>query len=86
LEGVVSLQSTGTGVLGISFFKNGNIIAESEQRQGVTSQGGVDRAGAIPFHCLTQLVAGDYVEVYVKNISNTNNLTVDDLNVIIHEM
>jgi hypothetical protein len=86
LEGVISLQSTATDVLAVSFFKNGSLIPCTEQKQGVTSQGGVNRAGAIPFQCLTQLVAGDYIEVYVKNITNNNNLTLDDLNVIVHEM
>jgi hypothetical protein len=86
LEGIVSLQSSATNVLGISFFKNGSLIPCSEQRQGVTSQGGVDRAGAIPFQCIAELALGDYIEVYVKNITGTNNITLDNLNVIIHEM
>jgi hypothetical protein len=86
LEGIVSLQSTATDVLGVSFFVNGALLPCSEQRQGVTSQGGVDRAGAIAFQCLAQLVAGDYIEVYVKNITSANNITLDNLNVIISEM
>jgi hypothetical protein len=85
IEGVTSLQSTDNNVLAVAFFKNGVLIPCSEQKQVVVSHGGSDLASAIPFQCLTQLDPSDYLEVYVKNMTAANNVTIDNLNVIITE-
>lgn len=86
LEGIVSLESGNNNVLGVAFFKNGSIIACSEQKQVTSTHGGVELASAIPIQCLTELTPGDFIEVYVKNISATNNITLDNINFIITEL
>ena len=86
LEGMVSVEGTNNDVVSVAFFKNGSIIPQSTQQSVVTTSGGDFKASAIGFQSLIQISTGEYVEVYIKNNTNANNLTLDNLNVIITEL
>lgn len=83
VEGIVSLSSGANNSLRVAFFKNGSLWPCSEQ-DGVAGAGG--RTVAIPFHCLMELGSGDYVEVFVRNMSGTSAVVTDNVNVILTEM
>lgn len=83
LEGILSASSGNNNVIHVAFFKNGNLWPCSEQDSAV---GGTGKSTAIPFHCLIELATNDYVEVYVKNASSANNITLDNVNVIVQQL
>lgn len=64
---------------GFSFYKNGSLIAESEKILTADSAG---RAGVFAIQAIIDLVSGDFVEVFVRNVSNTADVTISHLNVI----
>ena len=47
---------------------------------------GSGKGDTIPFHCMTDMVDGDYIEVYVANISGARDVTLENMNVIISEL
>jgi len=44
---------------------------------------GANRSSAITSHTIVQLQTDDYIEIFVTNKTNTNNVVVEDLNVIV---
>ena len=78
--GVSSFISGNNNVIGFNFFKNGTIINSNLSKATANSSG---RAENITFQTITNLSENDYIEVYVQNKSGTQNITVEDLNVII---
>lgn len=83
MEGICSVSSGNNNEIHVAFFKNGSIVPCSEQSV-VTS--GAGKSGAVPFQCLVELSANDYVEVFVKNSTSATNVTLSKLNVIITEL
>lgn len=83
MEGIISLSSGNNNVLHAAFFKNGTLLPCSEQSSVASPSG---RMGNIPFHCLVSLDLNDYVEVYVKNVTTSGNITIENINVIITEI
>ena len=83
LEGVLSVSAGNNDEVHAAFFKSGVLFPCSEQ-EAVMGSGG--KNNAIPFHCVAELNTNDYVEVWVKNASNTTNITLDNVNVIVTEL
>jgi hypothetical protein len=83
LEGITSVTSGNNNVIHVAFFKNGALWPCSEQ-ENTTGVGG--RATAVPFHCLIELAENDFIEVYVKNATGANNITLDNVNVIVKQL
>lgn len=83
MQAIVSLSSGNNNDIHLAFFKNGVIIPCSEQ-EVTTSSGG--KAQVIPIQCSTDLYTGDYIEVYVKNRTATNNVTIDNFNSLINQL
>jgi hypothetical protein len=83
VEGIISVSAGSNQTIHAAFFKNGVLHPCSEQ-SAITS--GSNRVQAIPFHCLVELGTDDYIEVWVKNQANTNDITLDNVNVIITEI
>jgi hypothetical protein len=63
--------------------KNGVVIDSS---QGSATTSGNARAENIKCHTIVQLVPGDYIEFFVANGTNANDITGQDLNVIIEAL
>lgn len=80
MEGISSVSSGSNNVIHFSFYKNGSIIPCSEQDVTIGSSG---RANACPFHCVTTMVDGDYIEVWVKNGSSSTSIVLQHVNVIL---
>jgi hypothetical protein len=83
MEGIVSLGAGNNQEIHVAFFKNEALFPCSEQSV-VTSAAG--RRNGVPFQCLIELEENDFVEVYVKNQTATNNITLGNLNVIIKQL
>lgn len=83
IEGIVSLSAGNNNEVHVAFFKNEQLYPCSEQ-SFVTSSGG--KSSAIPFHCVIELQQNDYIEVWVKNASSSNSITLKNINVIISEL
>jgi len=83
IEGIISVSAGSNQTIHAAFFKNGVLHPCSEQ-SAITS--GSNRIQAIPFHCLIGLNTDDYIEVWVKNQANTNDIILDNVNVIITEI
>ena len=66
--------------VGIYISKNGTILPESEIYITTNASG---RAENATVQSLVQVVATDYVEVWVENSTSATNITVSDLNVIV---
>lgn len=83
LEGIVSVESGNNNQIHVAFFKNGELHPCSEQEVTTSGNG---RASNIAFHCLIQLALNDYVEVWVKNVTATTAITLDNVNVIVTQL
>jgi len=70
--------------VGAGFFQNDTLIPCSEQK-GIAGVAAQDEFTVIPFHCVTELEPGDYVEVWVRNLTDEAGIKLDNINVIITE-
>jgi hypothetical protein len=86
VSGIASLSAGNSTEIHVAIFKNGAIWPCSEQSAVTIFKGGQNKASAIPFQCTVQLDAGDYLEVYVKNEDNTDNITLLNVNVIAEKL
>ena len=83
LECNTSVSANNNDLVQCSFFKNGVLIPCSVGEM-VMSSGG--KGSTIAFHCMTDMLDGDYIEVWVKNVNSTTNITLDVFNVILTEL
>jgi hypothetical protein len=83
IEGIVSVVAGNNQEIHAAFFRDGVLYPCSEQS---TITGTGNRTNAIPFHCVIELQQSQYVEVWVKNQSGTNDITLKNVNVIITEL
>ena len=60
--------------------KNGTILPESEQSRKIAN--GADR-GSISISGVVQLAPNDYVEVWVENINDATDITIESMNLLI---
>lgn len=81
----LSFESGNNNVCEFGFFdsKLNDIRQPSIARATANASG---RAEDITLHCVVQHSQGDYLEVWCRNTSATNNITVTELNFIIHEI
>ena len=83
IEGIIAISSGNNQEIHASFFKNNSLYPCSEQST-ITSSGG--KSTAFPFHCVVELQTNEYVEVFVKNQTSTDNITLNNVNVIVKEL
>jgi len=84
MEGIGSIKcAQGSTEIHMAFFKNGILIPCSEQSGYTVTHGQNSFSSAVPFQCIFNLSEGDFLEVYVKNTTNTTSITLINLNVII---
>jgi hypothetical protein len=79
---IVSVISGSNNIIHIAFFKTGNIIASTEQDLTTSSNGEI----TIPIQGITEVLPGDYIEVWVKNEAHTTPVTLNHFNVIVAEL
>lgn len=77
-----AITTNATTIL-IRIAKNGVTIAESEA-QATTSATG--RNESFPCQAIVELTANDYLEVWIANATNANNLLVTELNMIVEAL
>ena len=82
LEGVIAFNGTNNDEVHVCFFKNGSQIPCSKGTMVIRGTGG----NTISFHCMTDMVDGDYIEVYVSNQTGARNVTLENMNVILTEL
>ena len=75
----VSLFSGNNRVIGVYVAKNGVVIPSSEM---YSTTSGTGRAESVTCQTILELNENDYIEMWVENSSNSNNITVEYLNVI----
>ena len=80
---VISLFSGNNNVIGIRIAKNG-IVNESVTQKTTTS--GAGRSENVVFSDIESLSPGDFVEIYITNQTASNNVTVENLNMIIERL
>lgn len=80
---VCSLTSGNNNQIGVYVAKNGTELNESETYL-TTDSGGRLENGAV--QVLTELEDTNYIEIFVENNTAANNITVEDLNVIIEAL
>jgi len=77
-----AITTNATTIL-IRIAKNGTTIAESEA-QATTSATG--RNESFPCQAIVELTANDFLEVWIANATNANNLLVTELNMIVEAL
>lgn len=80
MTAVMSFISSNNRKIGALFAKNGTVIPESEF-YAFTDGGG--RSVNDSLHWVEVLEEGDYIELWIENESNTNNVTLTDLMMVI---
>lgn len=83
IQGTFSLTSSNNNQVTTYIYKNGSVLIESTSIS-TTNSGGRLEGGAI--QCLVQLEENDYIEVWVENNTGANDITVEDLNLIIQAL
>jgi hypothetical protein len=78
------LQAGNNQEIHLAFYKNGTTLLPCTEQSVNTATG--NRISALPIHCLAELGEGEFIEVWVKNATSANNVTIDNLNVIISEI
>jgi hypothetical protein len=81
----VSANSVTTNAVTIlvRIYKNGVAIAESEAQASTSATG---RNESFPSQAIIEMVQNDYVEIFIANASNANNLLATELNVVIEAL
>lgn len=91
LEAILSFIPTQSDFINIAaaFFQGSGsdapTIIQCSEQKGIAGLVANDEITVLPFHCVTELEPGDYVEVWIKNLSNEDAIKLDNLNVIITE-
>ncbi len=80
---IATLTSGNNVQVGTYFSKNGTLLPTSET---YTTTDGNGRRENVAIQTVTALVDGDYIEVFVENDTNTNDITVAELSVIIEAL
>lgn len=80
---IITLTSGNNVQVGNYFAKNGSLILSSET---YTTTDGNGRRENVAIQTVVELTAGDYIEVFVENDTNTTDITVSDLSVIIEAL
>jgi hypothetical protein len=80
VSAIVSLTSGNNRVIAIRAYKNGALI-DSRVSKSTTSGNG--RAENVTYSVTTQLEQDDYIEVFVANTSNADDVTIEDLSVTV---
>lgn len=75
-----SLNSGNNRQIGVYIAKNGTVLVETEIYSTTNGSGRVEN---INVQGVVTLETGDYIEIWTENLTNTGNITVSDLNVII---
>jgi hypothetical protein len=84
LEAIASLQAGNNQQIHLAFYKNGTTLLPCTEQSVNTGTG--NRISALPIHCLAELGTNEFIEVWVKNATSANDVTIDNLNVIVSEM
>jgi hypothetical protein len=85
VTGFISANSVTTNIVTIlvRIAKNGTTIAESEA-QATTSATG--RNESFPCQAIVELAPNDFIEMFIANATNANNLLVTELNVVVEAL
>jgi hypothetical protein len=92
LEAILSFIPDQTDFInvGAAFFQgNGDdtpIIIPCSEQKGLAGISAQNEITVLPFHCVTELETGDYVEVWVQNLTDETGIKLDNINVIITEL
>jgi hypothetical protein len=84
VEAIASLQAGNNQEIHLAFYKNGTTLLPCTEQSVNTGTG--NRITALPIHCIAELENSDFIEVWVKNQTSANNVTTDNINVIITEL
>lgn len=77
---MMSIVGSNNNVIATRVAKNGVTIEASQTRSTLNSSGRSENSSC---QAVTQLVDGDYVEIWVANETSGNSITVEDLSVIV---
>ena len=80
---VASMLTGNNKVLAVRIAKNGTTTTSSQTK---STSNGSSRSESIMSQDVVQLSNTDYIEVFVANTTDTTNITVEDLNVIIERL
>ena len=75
--------TTQTVTILVRIAKNGITIDESESQASTSATG---RNENFPSQAIVEMVSGDYIEIFIANATNANNLLVTELNVVIEAL
>ncbi len=83
LEGNIAFQGSNNDEIHVLFYKSGDAIPCSLGTKVISGSG---KGDTIPFHCMTDMVDGDYIEVYVSNESGARDVTLENMNIMVTEL
>ena len=75
--------SSSNETVGLYVAKNGVPLADSEMYTRSDSR---NRAEGISIQTITQLTTNDYLEIWIENVNDSSNITVEFLNTIVKEV
>lgn len=85
LQATVSFTSGNADICEFGFYDSQLAAVRTPSRAKSTANA-AGRAENIAFMCIVTMKSGDYIEIHAANNSATNNITVDQLNLMISEI
>jgi hypothetical protein len=82
-EAIISISGSNGREIDLAFFKNGSIIPDSEQSVVLDSGG---KHAALPIQCVLQFETADTIQIFVKQKTHTDPITLFNANVILTEL
>jgi hypothetical protein len=79
----VAFQGSNNDEIHIIFYKNGYEISNSLSTKVLSGAG---KGDTTYLQCLTTLDDGDYIELYVANISGARDVTLENVDIIVNEL
>ena len=83
VSAILSMTSGNNQDLTVRIAKNGTTSAQSATTVTTSGSG---RSENVYCHDIVSLTSTDYIEIFVTNETSTNNITVEDMNVIIERL
>ena len=83
VSATMSFTTGNNKVVGMYVAKNGSIIPSSEMYATSSASG---RAESIHIQTILNMTAGDYIELWIENDTDSTNITVEFLNVIVKSL
>lgn len=86
VTGIIVVRAGAGDELEVAIFKNEELFPCSVVAMRTHTPGAGDRVNPVPFQCFINLDEDDFIEVYIRNVTDDTNVTLETLNMACKEI